>query len=239
MLRKVLALAAVAVFLIGVSCSSNPTTPDKGAQESINDYFNSFDLSNPAVADFTYSDLDGNVLAAGTFGRNDDGSLYMLESRGAQLDLDVTSLGLVIIFVTYNNPAGTIPTGPNAGLPYYYIGQTVDYDINILNLLWSQIGAPNPPFGYSGPAQLTAEMHYASFDANGKVIAGAIMPGEPVYDWSGVISPGYQVLNDDYPIVAGTIPGLNVTTARLTAPIFFGLIDVIFYDGVAGIWDPQ
>ena len=202
------------------------------------EYFNSFDLSSPVIAEVTYSDLEGNVLATGTLGRTDSGDLYVIESRGTQVDLDVTPLAFINVFITYNNPAGTIPSGPNAGLPYYYVGQTVDYNINILSVLWSQIGDPSDPFGYSGPAALQAEMHYAAFDANGKVVAGALMPGAPIYNWTGVISPGYQMLNDTYYIPGGTTAGLNVTTARVTAPIFLGLIDVIFFDGVAGVWDP-
>ena len=237
MLKKVLVFAAIAVLLFSVSCGSNPTTPDKGNQ-SMESYLNSFDLNGPVVGEFTYTDFDGNVLAAGKLGRNDDGSAYLIESRGADCDLDVTCLNFIICLVTYNNPAGTIPTGPNAGLPYYYVGQTVDYNINVLSLFWNQIGVPNPPFGYTGPAELQAEMHYAAFDGFGKVIAGGLMPGAPIYNWSGVISPGYQMMNDTYYIPGGTIAGLDVTTVRITAPVFFGCIDIIFFDGVAGIWDP-
>lgn len=239
MLRKVLAFAAVAVFLIGVGCSNGtgPVTPDKTVQTP-EEYFNSFDLSNPVVAEFTYTDYDGNLIATGLLGRNDDG-LYLIESRGAQVDVDLTPLGAVLILVTYNNPAGTIPTGPNAGLPYYYIGQTIDYDINILSMFWHNIGDPNSgPFGYSGPAELTCEMRYAAFSGDGQIIPGALLPGSPIFYWTGIINPGYQVINDTYYIPPGTTPGLDVTTARLTAPIFFGIIDIIFFDGIAGIFDP-
>ena len=240
MLRKVLAFAAIAVFLIGVGCSNgtDPVTPDKGAQTP-EEFFSQYDLSNPVVAEFTYTDYDGNLIASGLMGRNDDG-LYLIEYRGAQTDIDLTALGALLILVTYNNPAGTIPTGPNAGLPYYYIGQTIDYDINILNLFWHSIGQPSgDPFGYSGPAELTAEMHYASFGAEGQVIPGPLLPGDPIFFWTGVVNPGYQKINDLFTIVPGTSPGLDVTTARLTAPIFFGIFDIVFFDGVAGIFDPS
>jgi hypothetical protein len=241
-MKKLLVITALIALFLGIGCSSNPTVPNEGAKD-LNTFFNSFDLSNPAVGQFTYTDYDGNVLATGTLGRSDDDSFYVIENRGVQadwfVDPDFTPLGLLICYVTYNNPAGTIPSGPNAGLPYYYIHQTVDYDINILSLFNQQIGVLNPPFGYSGPAELDATMHYAAFDSDGKVIAGGIMPGVPLYEWSGIISPGYQVLNDTYYIPTGTSPGLNVTKCRVTAPVFFGLIEVIFYDGVAGIWDPQ
>ena len=238
MLRKVLALIAASILLIGIGCSSgtNPITPDKGT-ENLEDFFNSFDLSNPVVAEYTYRDLEGNVLASGKLGRNDDGSIYVIESRGAQEDIDVTALGLVVAMVTYNNPQGTIGgTGPNAGLPYYYIGQTMDYDINILSFFNQNIGGTNG-FG-SGPAVVTAEMHYASWDIDGNIVVGGLLPGDPVFTWSGIIVPGYQVINDLFTIVPGTLPGLDVTTVKITAPVFFGIFDVIFFDGVAGIWDP-
>ena len=216
---------------------TGPVTPDKGAQTP-EEYFNSFDLSNPVVAEFTYTDYDGNLIASGQFGRNEDG-LYLIQSRGAQDDIDVTALGALIILVTYNNPAGTIPTGPNAGLPYYYIGQTIDYDINILSLFWHSIGDPAGGFGYSGPAELTAEMRYAAFGSEGQIISGDLLPGDPIFYWTGIVNPGYQKINDLFTIVPGTIPGLDVTTARLTAPIFFGIFDIVFFDGIAGIFDPS
>jgi hypothetical protein len=240
MLRKVLALSAVVIFVLGIGCSNGqgPTTPTKGSQADIEAYFNSFDLSNPVVGEFTITGFDGNVISTGKLARQ-DGQIVIVDERGAQVDVDLTPLNLMICFVTYNNPAGTISTGPNAGLPYYYINQTVDYDIGILSLLNQQIGQLNPPFGYTGPAELTAEMHYAAFGVNNEIIAGPIMPGAPTFNWSGIISPGYQSLNDLYFIPNGTLPGLDVTTVRVQAPIFFGMLDLIFYDGVAGVWDPQ
>ncbi len=242
MLKKILALAAAMVFLIGVGCSSGngPVFPGKDTQSSPEEFFNSFDLSNPVIAEYTYTDFEGNLIASGSIGRADDGSLYIVDARGAQVDVDVTALKLLNILVTYNNPAGTIQTGPNAGLPYYYIGQTVDYDINILSSFWTAIGAPNGnPFGFSGPAELTAEMRYASINGNGQVVPGGLLPGDAIFTWYGVINPGYQKLNDTFKIMPGTIPGLDVTTVRVTAPVFFGIFDIVFFDGIAGIWDPK
>jgi hypothetical protein len=240
MLRKLLALAAVTVLVIGMGCSrgTDPTVPAKDTQASLEEFFNSFDLSSPVIGEYSYYDLEGNLLAQGKLGRDGD-KLIVLESRGAQIDVPVISLGLVNCWVTYNNPAGTIPTGPNAGLPYYYIGQTVDYDINILSNFWTNIGGYNPPWGWAGPATVTAEMHYASFDQNNVIIPGGLMPGSPVYVWQGIISPGYQILNDTYYIPPGTVPGLDVTTVRIEAPVFLGIFDIIFFDGIAGIWDPS
>jgi len=242
MFRKVLLLAVIVALVIGAGCSSGtgPVIPGKDIQMSPEEYFNSFDLSNPAVAEFVYTDYDGNVLAEGTLGRDGD-KLYVIEGRGAESNITLASLFLVNIWATYNNPAGTIPSGPNAGLPYYYIGQTMDYDINIMSLFWWVIGDPGgSPFGgWSGPAELTVEQHYATFGPYGNVIPGPLMLGEPTFYWEGFIYPGYQALNDTYYIPSGTSPGLNVTTVRLQAPVFFGTIDIIFFDNIGGIWDPQ
>jgi len=237
-LKKAFILAVALLVFVGVGCASGsvPTVPDKGTQ-SIEEFFNSFDLSKPAVAEFRYTDMEGNVLASGLLGRDENG-LYVLESREAQgFKIKIGWLGLMNCWVAYLNPAGTIQTGPNAGLPYYYIGQTVEYDINILSFLQYSIGGP--PCPWSGPAKVTAEMRYASYGPFGNIIAGAPMPGDYQFVWTGVIYTGYQKLFDTYYIPSGTNPGLNVTTVRVEAPVFFGLFDIIFFDAVAGIWDPQ
>ena len=53
MVKKVLVFAAAAMFLLGVGCSgtTSPVSPDKDPQGSIEDYFNSFDLSSPIVGE--------------------------------------------------------------------------------------------------------------------------------------------------------------------------------------------
>lgn len=247
MLRKLLAFAAIAVFVLGVGCSggSSPTMPDKGSQ-TIEDYFNSLDpITSEAVAEATYTDLDGNVICSALIGRDDNGDLYVMETRSAQdcedCVVDWTCMCLMHVWVIYKNPAGTIMTGPYAGLPYYYIGQTVDYDVCILSLYWGNIGGWDPPFGWAGPANFWAEMHYASIDAMGRVIAGGLMPGAPTWHWTGIITPGYQCFADPdgYYIPGGTIPGLNVTTVKVMAPVLMGNVCILFFDCVAGIWDPQ
>jgi hypothetical protein len=239
-----IALAVIALLFIGIGCSgaSSPTTPDKSNQ-SMENFFNSFDLSGKAVATYSYTDSDGKLVTSGTLGRDKDGSLYSIESRGAQFDVPLAFLHLVNCWIVYNNPAGTMPSGPNAGLPYYYLGQTVDYDIDVLSMMSKPIGGFHPPFGYWGNATLTAEMHYAEWDPAdmGAIIVGDPLPGAYQFVWEGIINPGYMMppLNDTFHIENNTLPGLDVTTCRITAPIFFGIFDIIFFDGVAGIWDPQ
>jgi hypothetical protein len=233
MLRKVLAFAVAAVLVIGLGCSSgsNPTVPAKSNQQSMQDFFNSFPLNSEVVAKFTYTDLDGNLLATGTLGRNDDG-LYIIESRGAQQDIDLTPLGLVDALVTYDNPAGTIPSGPNAGLPFYYIGNTMNYSIHLFNYLWRQIG------GYGYNAIVEAVQCSASWDGDGNIVIGDPLPGESTYVWTGILPVGYTLLQDSYYIPPGAPPGLDVTTVKVHAPVLFGMYDIIFFDGIAGVWDP-
>lgn len=197
------------------------------------DFFNSFDINGDVVAKFTYTDLDGNLMATGTLGRNDDG-LYIIESRGAQIDIDLIPLGLVDCMVTYDDPAGTIPSGPNAGLPFYYLGQTMHYTINIFNYLYTSIGGG----GYGSHADVTAIQCEADWDDDGNIVVGDPLPGESTFDWEGVLSVGATALHDGYYIDPGCPPGLDVTTVRISAPVFFGIYDIIFFDGIAGNWDP-
>jgi hypothetical protein len=232
MFKNIEALAAITLFLFGIGCSgSTPVVPDKGSQGSPEEYFNQFDLSSPVVAEYTYTDDAGTVLASGKLGRNDDG-LYVIENRGGQFDLDFSPLNLVNCWVIYNNPRGTIDSGPNAGLPYYYLGDTVDYSILMLNRTHNTIGGTN------WPAQVTAEMRYAEFDEYGVIEEGDLLPGEPTYVWSGQIGSGYSSLNDLFTIVPGTQAGLDVTCVEVEAPIFFGMLNIIFFDDIAGVWDP-
>ena len=119
------------------------------------------------------------------------------------------------------------------------MGQTVDYNINIFSLL--DIDTGNPPFGFDGPPHVRAEMHYADIGPTGVVEDEGPMPGQYAYDWDGIISYGYQTLSHiQYPITdPSTQPGLDDTTVAITATAFFGSLDIVFFDGIAGIWDPQ
>lgn len=231
-MKKYFVLAAIALLLLGLGCSNatSPVIPDK---MGVNDFFNQFDLSSPVVGEFIYSDKDGNVVATGQVGKNENG-FYILNERSSQHRIyDLRPLNFVDISITYNNPAGTIDSGPNAGLPYYYVGQTVDYDINIENNAGDVIGVSDCG------CDVTAEMRYASWDSNGDPVPGALMPGSPVYNWTGILYEGLNVLNDTYYIPGGTTPGLNVTTVRLDWDACNGLITFLYFDDVAGVWDPQ
>ena len=240
MLKKLLALAAICVFVLGLGCSSsNPTVPD--GDRDLVDFFSQFDLSSQVVGEFTYINSVGEVVASGYLGRNDDGD-YIIEDRNAQKPLEVWIVNTLSASITYNNPHGTVPSGPNEGLPYYLIGQTMDYDIIIHNKTGATIGGNHA--GNWTLAELTAEQRYAHWgvDKKGKKIAipDGLLPGEPVFDWTGVF-PGKSdtVINDLFTIVPGTLPGLDVTTVRIIWPWYGGWQIKVYWDGVAGIWDPM
>ena len=83
-------------------------------------------------------------------------------------------------------------------------------------------------------------MHYAHIDSTGVVVPDDVMPGNYAFDWDGEISYGYQKLNTTYAISdPNTEPGLDVTTVSVQATAFFGTMDIVFFDGIAGIWDPK
>jgi len=232
MIRNILALAVVVLMVIGLGCSSasNPTTPGKDL--TVDQYFNQFDLSSPVVGQFMLADKEGNVMSSGMLGRNDDG-LYVIDGRNADFIINMIPLELIDIDITYNNPAGTIPSGPNAGLPYYYLGQTIDYDILVTN-------KDTEPIGYDDcGADLTVEMRYATWDTNGKPVPGALLPGSPIFTYNGVFYVGPNELNDTYYIPGNTTPGLDVTTAKLVWDMCDCDLTMWFFDDVAGVWDPQ
>jgi hypothetical protein len=231
MIRNFMALAVLVLMIVGLGCSaSNPTTP--GRDMTVDQYFNQFDLSSPVAGQFMLSDNDGNVISTGLLGKNENG-FYILNDRSSQVDVHLEPLGIVDISITYNNPAGTIPDGPNAGLPYYYVGQTIDYDINVDNMDIEPIG-----FDDCG-ADLTVEMRYASWDGDGNCVPGDLLPGDPVYTYNGVFDVGLTVLNDTYYIPGGTTPGLDCTTAKLIWDMCDCALVVWYFDDCAGVWDPK
>jgi len=232
MIRNLLALAVVVFMVIGLGCSSasNPTAPGKDL--TVDQYFNQFDLSSPVVGQYMLADKDGNVISSGLLGKDDNG-FYVIDDRNSQVNVHMEGLGIVDIKITYNNPAGTIPDGPNAGLPYYYLGQTIDYDINVTVNDDQAIGDDDCG------ADLTVEMRYATWDTNGKPVPGDLLPGSPSYYYNGVFYPGLNVLNDTYYIPGGTIPGLDVTTAKLIWDLCDCELTIWYFNDVAGVWDPQ
>jgi hypothetical protein len=233
MIKNVLFLSAIVIMGLALGCSSStPTVPDKISNVTPEEYFNQLDLSSRLVARYTLKDNNGDVIQSGKLGRNDNGELYVLENRGAQYDIDFSGAGIVDVGVRYNNPSGTIESGENIGLPYYYLGEDVDYNIDIAAL--RQIGN-----GAYNTANITAEMHYATFDADGDIIEGALLPGSPTWTWNGIIPKGFSTYNDTFEIDPGTETGLDITTVEVDAVIFFGLLEIIYYDGIAGVWDPQ
>lgn len=220
MKKFILLLVVIGAFVMGLACSggSDPVTPVGDTAEYI--------IPEGVVAQYTYTNDEGVVTASGTLGRNDEGDLYIIESRGAQIDIDLTPLGLVNASVQYNNPAGTY-----GGWPYFLKGTTMEYTINLVNYLPFDIG------GWAGPANVHTEMRRAWFYGGGVVIGG-LMYGEPVFDWYGIIPSGLSQIHDDFYITLNQPSGNFVTTVKVSAPVFFGIFDIIFFDGIGGMFDP-
>jgi len=244
MIRKAIAVAATLVFVLGLSCSGSngPVAPGKDIQSDIDAFFSQYPAGGMVIGEFTARDFNGNVISTGKIAKDAEGNPYVLESRGLEgIPVDFTGLHLIFAFVTYLDPRGTIETGPYSGYPYYYIGDCFDYEIHLLSFADFLIGGVGDGPGYSGPAELQAEMHYAAITPDGIIVAGAIIPpaANSTFNWEGVIGTGYMTITDEFCIPAGTTPGLDVTTVRITAPVFFGEFDYIYFDNVAGIWDPQ
>lgn len=232
MIRRLLAMGAIAVLVVGLGCSSGsgPILPDKGSSTTPEESLGSIDLTGVAIAEFTFSDLQGTVVTSGLLGRYEDGRLYVMEERGTQSDVDLAPLKLVNVFVTYKNPVGTAGNG----LPYYYRGNTMLYEVTIMSLDSSDIGTPQ------NPARMTAEMHRAYVNTwTGQVIVGPLMLGDATFVWEGVVPSGYTDIMDTYYIDPANPSGNFVTTVRLELPLPYGTLDVLFYDAIAGVFDPK
>jgi hypothetical protein len=232
LMKKLIILLAAVALLIGLGCSgSNPVVPEK----DMNSFFNQFNISGPVVGEYNITNSVGEVIASGLLGHDEHGLTFM-QDRSSQATVDIRVVGDCDVEVTYNNPQGTMPPGgPNAGLPYYYLGDTINYDVNVTNF--------GDPIGFTDmPAKMEVEMRYASWDVNGECVPGNLLPGDSIFNWSGIVANGVNVYNDTFKIVPGTTPGLDCTTVYLHWPIqYLPYIDLnmIFWDDCAGIWDPQ
>jgi len=216
------------VLMLGVGCSSG-TIPTLPTNEIGNQQLGvaAYDFTNMPVGEVKLTDFSGNVLAWGLLGRNEDGSLYVIKSRGAQIDMTPAVLGSVDCKVSYQNPVGTAGNG----LPYFYKGTTMYYDLNITSVFPIEIGSG------SSPAKVQAE-HRRAYLYPDKIIIGELMKGEAVFIWEGSIPPGYKKLTDDYYIDPTNISGNFVTTCKITAPVMFGLLEVVFFEAACGVFDP-
>ena len=232
MTRRLVVLAAAALFLIGLGCSggSGPIAPDKESSVSPEESLGAIDLSGMTIGEFSFTDLEGRVLTSGLLGRDEDGGLYVIDSRGAQTGIDFTVLKLVNAYVTYKNPAGTAGNG----LPYYYRGNTMIYEVSVMSYGFADIGSPG------NLARVVTEMHRAYVNTVTKeIVIGPLMYGDSVYTWEGVIPPGVTKIRDDYYIHPSNPSGNFVTTVEVSLPLLYGTVEILFFDGVAGVFDPQ
>jgi len=225
-MKKLILFALIFALMVGIGCSSTqgPTVPDKDIDIAA---LGQIDLNNIPVCEYIMKDHDGAVIGYGKLGRAEDGSLYVIESRGAQMELDLTVLGLVNCGVSYNNPRGTAGNG----LPYFWKGDTMEYDINIQSFFWTDIGTN------WAKANIHTEMRRA-YIYGSYIVLGELMLGDSTYDWHGIVPPGISMVEDSFYILPTQPSGNFATTVKLTSPIFFGLIEVIWFDGICGVFDP-
>jgi hypothetical protein len=141
--------------------------------------------------------------------------------RNAELEIDFTWLNWIDCSVDYLNPDGYTNDGRNL----YYIGSTMEYNLNVENFCWTI---------YNG--KVRTEQRYLGGPKNGE-----LMPGESVEEWlNQKLKHGITVLYDDYYIPWNTLPGNAVTWARVWFPFncWCIQIDIILYNNACGIWDP-
>ena len=215
---RILSAVALFVVLFALGCS-NPTTPN--ANNDIESFFAGVSPTpTGVVGDYTFTYDDGSI-ETGSIIRSEDGQILMQSDRGAS----VYSNFWFDILVEYDPDDVRGYTG--MGLPYYYLGDTFTYYVNIdykrdlpLNVF---------PLLYS---VLTAEQRYWP--------SLGLLPGDSVEVWDPfLIAPqGDLTVEDDFTIVWGTIPGNDVTWVSIDLQFLFGLFQFNMAAGGAGFWDP-
>jgi len=210
----------VALVAISLGCSSgNGVAPDN--RGSMEEFFTNLKIDDSTAGYFSVADLEGNVICEGTLVRDENGKLAMGETRNGEITIDLTWMGWVDCSVNYLNPAGYTPDGRSL----YYIGTTMDYELNVNNYANNVCCAT-----------VVTEQRYL-----GGPLDGELLPGDSTEKWTDVLLlHGLTVLPDDYYIPYGTIPGNDVTWARVSFSfnIWCLKFDIILYDCAAGLWDP-
>ena len=211
-----LLLAALFIFVVGCSGSSG-VTPDRDMEE----FFANLTYDDSIAGNFTLYDQEGVVLAEGTLVKDQNGNLAMGDIRTGEIWIDLTWLHWVNCTVDYHNPVGYLPSGA----VLYYIGMTMEYDLNVQNF-GPQIMSANlrtQQRYYGGPYHLE------------------LLPGASTEMWYDVTLPnGISSWYDTYYIPVGTHPGNDITHASVWIPIniWFLQLDLVLFDCCAGIWDP-
>ena len=216
MLRHLISALVIGGMLLVLGCG-NPATPDNNS-----DLEAFFAGVNPTltgvVGDYTFTGKDGTI-ETGQLIADENGVITIVPDRGAS----VLTNAWFTVSVDYLNPRGYTGTG----LPYYYIGDTFTYKMNITYHRGLPLGIW--PILY---AKLTAEQRYYP--------GGGLLPGGSVEIWDPfLIDPwGYAEVYDDFTIVWGTIPGNDATHVKIDLEFLFGWFEFNLAYGIAGLWDP-
>lgn len=206
-------------MLIGIlaafGCSGNPTSPANDVDQFFGDQG---PVLTGLVGDYTFKGNDGSI-ETGKLYSDGSGRITLIPDRGAS----VYSNEWFDIDVEYLNPRGF--TG--MGLPYYYIGDTMQYKIKVTYkkgfnldqypLLWTALTA--------------VQRYYPSM---------VELPGDSTELWDPLGLPPYAYveLTDSYYIPPGTVPGNDCTTVNIQFMCMIGECNFSLAYGVCGLWDP-
>jgi hypothetical protein len=214
-----LMICALLLFVIG--CSGNAgLTPDDN-RVSMEEFFSNLTYDDSVAGYVTVTDADGKIVLEGTLVRGDNGELMLGEVRTGEVIIDLTWLNWVDCSVDYLNPAGFTPDGRSL----YYIGTTMEYELNVHNngwVIWN--------------ASVRAEQRYLGGPKNGE-----LLPGASSEEWlHQTLWKGDNIFPDDYYIPYGTLPGNANTWAVIWFPFDFWCIhiDILIFNDTAGVWDP-
>jgi hypothetical protein len=169
------------------------------------------------IGSFEITDLDGNLVQAGTLVRDENGKLALGELRYGDILIDLTWLGWFDAECEYLNGRTYLPNG----WVVYYNGDNMQYKVHITNYACT---IPN--------CTIRTEQRY--------YYGGGICGGAAVEEWFNVTLPGPAIttLYDEYLIVMH--PGYGATWCIINFPFNFWWIhfDFILYNGICGVWEP-
>jgi len=134
------------------------------------------------------------------------------------------------IELVYLNPKGYSPAGHSV----YYIGETMAYEIHIVNVGCSKYDC----LSFSAQHQYYENESYAGASAS----KGDALPGASTCNWDSISIPGHSmvVLKGSYACPGGTIPGIDQTAIQvMSCPTKCGkAASMLYYNPEQGVFDP-
>ena len=204
-MRKLTLLALGVLLILALGCSSGNDVVAPPVERDV------------ATGSFEITDLDGNIVTAGTLERDETGKLVLGEIRTGEIVIDLTWLGWFDAECEYLNGRTYLPNG----WVVYYNGDNMKYKVHITNYAFC---IPNCTI-------ITQQRRY---------YGGAPCGGDWQEIWQHICLPGCKIttLYDEYLIVMH--PGYGATWCIIDFPFNFWFIhfDFILYHGICGVWEP-